>query len=110
MPPSPWPAETIADKLDEIPSMDTIPRDERVELRTEIYLVADGLDKLIHGKQMLATDAMEIPGRIDSPDKMLTDPATVKSLKRTKRNWTRSSSTSRRGSRSRSPSPWAWGR
>ena len=34
-------SRTIAQKLDEIPNMDTVPRDERVELRTEIYLVAE---------------------------------------------------------------------
>ena len=76
--------ETIADKLDQIPSMDTIKREKRVELRTEIYLVADAIDKLIHGKQVLATDAIGIAGRTDSPDKLLSDPEVIKSLKRDK--------------------------
>ena len=77
-------SQTIADKLDQIPSMDTIKREDRVELRTEIYLVADTLNKLIHGKEILATDTMEIADPTDSPDKRLADPATIKSLKRDK--------------------------
>ena len=59
--------ETIAAKLDQIPSMATIKRDERVELRTEIYLVAEAIGKLIHGEKILATDAMELPGRGIAP-------------------------------------------
>ena len=68
----------------QIPSMDTIKREKRVELRTEIYLVADAIDKLIHGKRMLATDAIGITGQTDSADTLLSDPEVIKSLKRDK--------------------------
>jgi PiT family inorganic phosphate transporter len=75
---------TIAQELDEIPNMGTVPLDDRVDLRTDIYLVAESLDKLIHGKQRLATDTMDIADRMDKPAENLTDPETVKSLKKYK--------------------------
>ncbi|MGA2259665.1 MAG: inorganic phosphate transporter [Thermoguttaceae bacterium] len=74
----------IAQELDEIPNMGTVPLDDRVDLRTDIYLVAESLDKLIHGKQRLATDTMDIADRMDKPAENLTDPETVKSLKKYK--------------------------
>jgi inorganic phosphate transporter, PiT family len=77
-------SEMIADKLDQIPSIPTIPRDERTQLRTEVYLVAESIGKLIHGKQALATDAMQISALRDNPDKMLTNPENIKSLKKDK--------------------------
>ena len=61
---------TIAQELDEIPNMGTVPLDDRVDLRTDIYLVAESLDKLIHGKQRLATDTMDIADRMDKPAKI----------------------------------------
>ena len=76
-------SRTIAQELDEIPNMDTVPRDDRVQLRTDIYLVAESLNKLLHGKQVLATDAMQLADRVN-PAKNLTDPETVKSLKKYK--------------------------
>ena len=45
-------SHAIADKLDKIPGMDSLAREERVNLRSEIYLVADSLGKLINGKQI----------------------------------------------------------
>ena len=50
-------------------------REERVELRTEIYLVAEAIGKLIHGEKMLATDSMDSSGRIESPGKLVADPS-----------------------------------
>jgi len=76
--------QTIADKLDQIPSMATVKREQRVELRTEIYLVAEAIGKLIHGDKVLATDAMQIAGGADNPAKLIADPGTVKALKKDK--------------------------
>jgi PiT family inorganic phosphate transporter len=45
-------SHAVADKLDKIPGMDSLAREERVNLRSEIYLVADSLGKLINGKQI----------------------------------------------------------
>jgi PiT family inorganic phosphate transporter len=42
----------IGNRLHSSPSMDSVAREERVNLRTEIYLVADSLDKLIKGKHI----------------------------------------------------------
>ena len=64
--------------------MDTVPRDERVELRNEIYLVAESINRLIHGNQTLATDSMQLSGRMVSADKKLTDPETLATLQKDK--------------------------
>ncbi len=77
-------SRTIAEELDEIPNMSTIPVDDRVDLRTEIYLVGESLNKLIHGKQVEMGDSMDIASRTDNPAKNLTNPQTVKSLKKYK--------------------------
>jgi PiT family inorganic phosphate transporter len=53
--------QTIAYKLDEVSYLAALKREDRVQLRTEIYLVASSIEKLIHGKQ-------------------ITDPATLRSL------------------------------
>ncbi len=42
-------SEFISFKLDAIPNTATISRDERVNLRSQIYLVADCIDKLVKG-------------------------------------------------------------
>ena len=74
----------IAQELDEIPNMNTVPLDDRVQIRTDIYLVAESLNKLIHGKQIVAGDTMEITDRKVNPAKGLNDPETVKALKKDK--------------------------
>ena len=50
----------IADKLGKIPGMESLAREERVNLRTEIYLVAESLGKLINGKRI--TDPTAVCG------------------------------------------------
>jgi len=43
-------SEVIAYKLDQIPDIDTIPHEDRVDLRSEIFLVAECIDKLVNDK------------------------------------------------------------
>jgi inorganic phosphate transporter, PiT family len=43
-------SEVISFKLDQIPDIDTIPHEDRVDLRSEIFLVAECIDKLVNGK------------------------------------------------------------
>ena len=77
-------SRTIAQELDEIPNMDTVPRDERVELRNEIYLVAESINRLIHSNQTLATDSMQLSDRVVSADKKLSNAETLATLKKDK--------------------------
>ena len=51
-------SQFIAFKLDAIPDIATISHDERVDLRSQIYLVADYADKLVKGKWI--TDAATV--------------------------------------------------
>ncbi len=74
----------IGTKLHLLPSMDSLPHEDRVTLRTDIYLVADSLDKFIRGRHAVETDALEIPGRLATPDKLITDPTVIDTLKRDK--------------------------
>jgi PiT family inorganic phosphate transporter len=45
-------SQTIADRLRHIPNMASLARADRVTLRTEIYLVADSLDRVIEDKHV----------------------------------------------------------
>ncbi len=45
-------SQSIASRIEQIKDMDSIARDERVELRTDIYLMAECLGKLVKGKQI----------------------------------------------------------
>jgi len=58
-------SQAISDKLEKLPSMDAVPHEDRVALRTEVYLVAEGLNKLIKGN-------------------LIADPATAAAIKKDK--------------------------
>ncbi len=45
-------SQSISTRIEQIQSMDSVARDERVDLRTDIYLVAECLGKLVKGKRI----------------------------------------------------------
>jgi len=45
-------SQSISDSLAKVPTVDAISREDRMTLRTEVYLVAESLNKLIKGKQI----------------------------------------------------------
>jgi PiT family inorganic phosphate transporter len=51
-------SQTLAGKLGGIANMAMIPRDQRVDLRSEIYLVADSLNKLVVGRRIVDPGAV----------------------------------------------------
>jgi len=60
-------SQAISDAFEKTPNMDAIPREERTTLRTEVYLVAEGLNKLIKGN-LIADSATAAAVKKDKSD------------------------------------------
>jgi len=74
--------QTVADQFAQIPNMDAIPHDDRVALRTDIYLTSESLNKLIKGNLIAdptaAADIKKTKGDLDKITKYI--PTWVKVL------------------------------